>query len=640
MILMTVQGVSKSFGMKSVLKDISLTLQQGARMGLIGVNGSGKSTLFRLIAGQMEPDEGTISLMRGTRVGMLTQEADIQSDLTVREELSRVFEPVREMERRLRALEEEMAQKHEDEAELDRLSREYARLTDRFEDAGGYEWPSRIQGVLAGLGFARGREDQPASVLSGGEKTRLCLARLLLTQPDLLMLDEPTNHLDLSSIQWLEDTLKKYRGTVLIISHDRYFMNSVCDCMAEISMRRLVQYEGNYDQFTVKRQADIERQIREYKLQQAEIARQQAIIQRYRMYNREKSIRAAESREKRLEKMEKLERPVDEQHVRFSFEARRRSGDDVLKVHGLAKGFEGRRLFENFDLHLRAGDRVAIIGPNGVGKSTLLNIIARKLKADAGEVEFGANVDLGYYEQHQTGLDPEKDVLNELWDAFPRLDLDRVRSVLALFLFTGDDVYKKISMLSGGEKGRVSLCKLMLKRDNLLLLDEPTNHLDMDSREVLEGALEDFDGTILTVSHDRYFINRVADRIIEMRPDGVKEYLGNYDDYLEKKRREEAGLEDAAASGMTKTQLDKQRRKERLLREGKKALEKQLEAAEARIADAEKEIQDLEARMADPELYQRPDEARETARRHAELQAGMDALYEEWEALSEAVSER
>ena len=640
MILMTVQGVSKSFGMKSVLKDISLTLQQGARMGLIGVNGSGKSTLFRLIAGQMEPDEGTISLMRGTRVGMLTQEADIQSDLTVREELSRVFEPVREMERRLRALEEEMAQKHADEAELERLSREYARLTDRFEDAGGYEWPSRIQGVLAGLGFAKGRENQPASVLSGGEKTRLCLARLLLTQPDLLMLDEPTNHLDLSSIQWLEDTLKKYRGTVLIISHDRYFMNSVCDCMAEISMRRLVQYEGNYDQFTVKRQADIERQIREYKLQQAEIARQQAIIQRYRMYNREKSIRAAESREKRLEKMERLERPVDEQHVRFSFEARRRTGDDVLKVHGLAKGFEGRRLFENFDLHLRAGDRVAIIGPNGVGKSTLLNIIARKLKADAGEVEFGANVDLGYYEQHQTGLDPEKDVLNELWDAFPRLDLDRVRSVLALFLFTGDDVYKKISMLSGGEKGRVSLCKLMLKRDNLLLLDEPTNHLDMDSREVLEGALEDFDGTILTVSHDRYFINRVADRIIEMRPDGVKEYLGNYDDYLEKKRREEAGLEDAAASGMTKTQLDKQRRKERLLREGKKALEKQLEAAEARIADAEKEIQDLEARMADPELYQRPDEARETARRHAELQAGMDALYEEWEALSEAVSER
>ena len=640
MVLLSLSAVRKAFGTNEVIRDATLALQEGERLGLVGVNGSGKTTLLKIINGDMPSDGGEISIAKDARIGFLTQHADIDGELSIMEELTRVFDPLIAMEKRLRALEAEMAEAHEDAEAFARLSNEYDKLTDRFEDAGGYEWPSRIQGVLAGLGFAKGREDQPASVLSGGEKTRLCLARLLLTQPDLLMLDEPTNHLDLSSIQWLEDTLKKYRGTVLIISHDRYFMNSVCDCMAEISMRRLVQYEGNYDQFTVKRQADIERQIREYKLQQAEIARQQAIIQRYRMYNREKSIRAAESREKRLEKMERLERPVDEQHVRFSFEARRRTGEDVLKVHGLAKGFEGRSLFENFDLHLRAGDRVAIIGPNGVGKSTLLNIIARKLKADAGEVEFGANVDLGYYEQHQTGLDPEKDVLNELWDAFPRLDLDRVRSVLALFLFTGDDVYKKISMLSGGEKGRVSLCKLMLKRDNLLLLDEPTNHLDMDSREVLEGALEDFDGTILTVSHDRYFINRVADRVIEMRPDGVKEYLGNYDDYLEKKRREEAGLEDAASSGMTKTQLDKQRRKERLLREGKKALEKQLEAAEARIAAAEKEIQDLEARMADPELYQRPDEARETARRHAELQAGMDALYEEWEALSEAVSER
>ena len=327
--------------------------------------------------------------------------------------------------------------------------------------------------------------------------------------------------------------------------------------------------------------------------------------------------------------------------MRFSFEARRRSGDDVLKARGLAKSFEGRRLFENFDLHLRAGDRVAIIGPNGVGKSTLLNIIARKLKADAGEVEFGANVDLGYYEQHQTGLDPEKDVLNELWDAFPRLDLDRVRSVLALFLFTGDDVYNKVGMLSGGEKGRVSLCKLMLKRDNLLLLDEPTNHLDMDSREVLEGALEDFDGTILAVSHDRYFINRVANRVIEMRPDGVREYLGNYDDYLEKKRREEAGQENFRRRRHDeKRSLTSSAARSACCARAKRRWEKQLEAAEARIADTEKEIQDLETRMADPELYQRPDEARETARRHAELQAGMDALYEEWEALSEAVSER
>lgn len=636
MILLTVQNLSKSFGVNRVLSDISLTLQKGARMGLIGVNGSGKSTLLRLIAGAMEPDEGAVTLVRGTRVGMLTQEADIQTDLTVREELERVFEPVREMERRLRALEEEMAASG-DEAKLERLSGEYARLTDRFEDAGGYEWPSRIQGVLSGLGFARDRENQPANLLSGGEKTRLCLARLLLTQPDLLMLDEPTNHLDLASIQWLEETLKKYRGTVLLVSHDRYFMNSVCDCMAEISVRRLTQYEGNYDQFMRKRQADLERQIREYKLQQAEIARQQAIIQRYRMYNREKSIRAAESREKRLEKMERLERPVQEQHVRFSFEARRRSGEDVLRVEGLSKGFAGRALFENFHLHLRAGDRVALIGPNGVGKSTLLNIIARELAPDSGTVEFGANVDLGYYRQHQTGLDPQKDVLNELWDAFPRLELDRVRAVLALFLFTGDDVYQKISTLSGGEKGRVSLCKLMLKRDNLLLLDEPTNHLDMDSREVLEGALEDFDGTLLTVSHDRYFINRVANRILEMRPDGVREYLGNYDDYLEKKRREAEGQLEDAAAGMTRTQLDKQRRRERLSREAVKAAQENLRLAEERIAAAEQEIARLEARMADAELYQNPDQARQVAQRHAALVSGLDALYAAWEDAAAAL---
>ncbi|NLD58718.1 MAG: ABC-F family ATP-binding cassette domain-containing protein [Clostridiales bacterium] len=635
--LLTLAGVSKSFGMNCVLKDINLTLPAGARMGLIGVNGSGKSTLFRLIAGGMEPDEGTVSLVRGTRVGMLTQEADIESNLTVKQELERVFEPVREMERRLRWLEGEIADSHEDADAVDRLSREYARLTDRFEEAGGYEWPSRIQGVLAGLGFAKGREDQPAHILSGGEKTRLCLARLLLTQPDLLMLDEPTNHLDLEAVQWLEETLRKYRGTVLVISHDRYFMNAVCDSMAELSMRRLTQYEGNYDQFAVKRQADLERQLKEYKLRQAEIARQQAIIQRYRMYNREKSIRAAESREKRLEKIERLDRPASEQRVRFSFEARRRTGEDVLKAKGLSKAFEGRALFRDFHLHLRAGDRVALIGPNGVGKTTLLNILARRLAPDSGTVEYGANVDLGYYEQHQSGLDPEKDVLNELWDAFPRLELDRVRSVLALFLLTGDDVYQKISTLSGGEKGRVSLAKLMLKRDNLLLLDEPTNHLDMDSREVLEGALEDFDGTILAVSHDRYFINRIANRVIEMRPDGVSEYLGNYDDYLEKKRRADEAAGDETASGMTRTQMEKLKRRERLSRESKKALELRLKQQEKSVEDAEAEIARLEARMGEPELYQNPDEARQVAKRHSEAKAALEELLAEWEELYEAI---
>ena len=637
MILLTLQNVSKSFAMNTVLKDVNLTLQAGSRMGLVGVNGSGKSTLFKLISGAMEPDEGTISLVKGARVGVLTQDADIQSDLTIQQELERVFEPVREMERRLRDMEAEMAEKHDDPAAFDQLSRAYSRLMDRFEDAGGYEWPSRIQGVLAGLGFARGRENQPANLLSGGEKTRLCLARLLLTQPELLMLDEPTNHLDLLSVEWLEDTLKKYKGTVLVISHDRYFLNSVCDCMAELSMRHLTQYEGNYDRFAVQRQANLERQLKEYKLQQAEIARQEAIIARYRMYNREKSIKAAESREKRLEKMERLEKPVSEQKVRFSFETRRRTGDDVLFAKELSKGFEGRTLFEHFNLHLRAGDRVALIGANGVGKTTLLNIITGKLPPDSGTVVFGSNVDLGYYDQHQSGLHPDKDVLNELWDDFPRLEIDRVRGVLALFLLTGDDVFQPIRTLSGGEKGRVALAKLMLRKDNLLLLDEPTNHLDMDSREVLEDALQDFDGTILTVSHDRYFINRVANRVIEMRPDGVTEYLGNYDDYIEKKRQEALGDQEDPLGGKTKTQLDKEKRRERLKQESAKQLRLRLKQAEQAIADAETRIADLEARMADPETYKDPDAAQALARDHREAQSSLDRLYEDWEELSEAV---
>ena len=639
MILLTLQNVTKSFAMNTVLKDINLTLQAGSRMGLVGVNGCGKSTLFKLISGAMEPDEGTISLSKGARVGVLTQDADIQSDLTIQQELERVFEPVREMERKLRQMEAEMAEKHDDPAAFDQLSHAYSRLMDRFEDAGGYEWPSRIQGVLAGLGFARGREQQPANLLSGGEKTRLCLARLLLTQPELLMLDEPTNHLDLQSVEWLEDTLKKYRGTVLVISHDRYFLNAVCDCMAEISMRRLTQYEGNYDRFAVQRQANLERQLKEYKMQQAEIARQEAIIARYRMYNREKSIRAAESREKRLERMEKLEKPVSEQKVRFSFEARRRSGDDVLIAKELSKGFDGRTLFEHFNLHLRAGDRVAVIGANGVGKTTLLKLITGQLPPDSGTVVYGSNVDVGYYDQQQSGLHPEKNVLNELWDDFPRLEIDRVRGVLALFLLTGDDVFQPISTLSGGEKGRVALAKLMLRKDNLLLLDEPTNHLDMDSREVLEDALDDFDGTLLTVSHDRYFINRVANRVVEMRPDGVTEYLGNYDDYVEKKRLEADGALAEAEGGKTRTQLDKEKRRERLKQESARTLKLKLKQAEQAIADAEERIAQLEARMADPETYKSPDAAQKLAQEHRDAQEALDALYSDWEELSEAVSE-
>ena len=637
MVLLSLQGIGKSFVMNRVLSDVNLTLKQGQRMGLVGVNGSGKSTLLKVISGEIKPDEGSASLMKGARVGLLTQQADILDDLTVWEELARVFDPLKQQEARLRELEHEMAESHDDPALFARLSNEYARLTARFEADGGYEWPSRIQGVLAGLGFQKDRQDQKARSLSGGEKTRLCLARILLSQPDLLMLDEPTNHLDLSATAWLEDTLRKYRGTVLLISHDRYFLNAVCDSVAELSLTRLTQYEGNYDQFLVKRGEALARQMKEYEMQQAEIARQEAIVARYRMYNREKSIKAAESREKKLEKMERVEKPVSEKKVRFSFIARRRSGDEVLRVRGVSKQFGERALFENFDLTVRAGDRVAIIGPNGVGKTTLLDIIAGRSAPDSGSVAYGANVDLGYYDQQQAELHPDKTAMDELWDDFPYMQPDQVRGALALFLLTGDDVFQPISTLSGGEKGRVALSKLMLRRDNLLILDEPTNHLDMDSREVLEHALDEFTGTILAVSHDRYFINRIATRVVEMRPDGVTEYLGNYDDYLDKKRRAE--FEEApTCGGVTRTEQDKQKRKERLRRESQKALLRRVEELEAEIARTEQEIAELEASMGDPATYQIGGGA-QVARAHRDAQEKLASLLDEWEAAAEVAAE-
>lgn len=639
MVLLSLSAVRKAFGTNEVIRDATLALQEGERLGLVGVNGSGKTTLLKIINGDMPSDGGEISIARDARIGFLTQHADIDGELSIMEELTRVFDPLIAMEKRLRALEAEMAEAHEDAEAFARLSNEYDKLTRRFEDAGGYEWPSRVQGVLAGLGFAKDRRDMPARLLSGGEKTRLCLARILLMQPEILMLDEPTNHLDLAAVGWLEDTLKKYPGTVIVISHDRYFLNAVCDCMAELSMGRLTRYSGNYDAFVRKRQANLERQLKEYKLQQAEIARQEAIIARYRMFNREKSIKAAESREKRLEKIVRLEKPVSEDKVRFSFEARRRTGEDVLIAKDLSKSYDGRKLFEHFSLHLRAGDRVALIGPNGVGKTTLLRIFVGEETADGGTIKFGANVDIGYYDQHQAGLHPDKDVLNELWDDFPRLDADRVRGVLALFLFTGDDVFQKIHTLSGGERGRLALAKLMLRKDNLLFMDEPTNHLDMDSREVLEHALDDFDGTLLAVSHDRYFINRVANRVIEMSAEGVSEYLGNYDDYLEKKR---AALlpEEAASDGLTQTQRDKLKRKERLARESRRQLEDRVRAVEAEIARTEAEVAHLEAEMAAPGAWQDPEAGRALTESHARAKETLDALYDEWAELAELLEEK
>ena len=636
MIILSAQNIAKSFGVNAVLKDVSLTIQQGDRIGLVGVNGCGKSTLMKILAGLDSQDAGEIAMVRGTRIGYLAQQDMVTSGASVWAELEKVYEPVFEMERRLRDLEAEMAVSHENESKFAQLSSEYDKLMRRFEDADGYAWKSMVSGVLNGLGFKPAQYEQSVDSLSGGEQTRLCLARLLLQKPDLLLLDEPTNHLDMETLAWLENYLSAYKGSVLVISHDRYFLDHVCNGMIEILMGTSEQYSGNYTRYIAQRQERFETRIRAYELQQKEIERQQAIIARYRMYNREKSIRAAESREKALERMEKLEKPVDERAIRFQFEARRRTGEDVLMVNEVSKAFGDKHLFSNFSLHVRAGDRIALIGPNGVGKSTLIKLITGEVPSDTGDIRYGANVDLGYYDQHQRALHPEKTVLDEVWDRFPRMEQSDVRGALGMFLFTGDDVFQPIKTLSGGEKGRVALTALMLRKDNLLLLDEPTNHLDMDSREVLEDALAGFSGTIITVSHDRYFINRIADRVIEMQPDGVTEYIGNYDDYLDKKNRP---VEQEAVAGKTKTEIEKEKRREKMNKQALRQLKVRAQEAEKAVGLKETEIADLETQMADPDLYTDTKRAAEVQKAYQQAQNDLLELYEAWEAAEAALQE-
>ena len=636
MIILSAQHIAKSFGVNAVLRDVSLTVQQGDRIGLVGVNGCGKSTLMRILAGLDAQDGGEISLVRGLRVGYLAQQNMVTSGETVWNELQKVYEQVFAMEKKLRELEDEMAHAHTDAQRFAQLSADYDRLTQRFEEADGYSWKSMVSGVLNGLGFKPAQYDQCVDSLSGGEQTRLCLARLLLQKPDLLLLDEPTNHLDTETLQWLENYLAAYKGSVLVISHDRYFLDHVCTGIVEILMGASEQYNGNYTRYIAQRQERFESRMRAYEIQQKEIERQQAIIARYRMFNREKSIRAAESREKALDRMEKLEKPVDERAIRFSFEARRRTGEDVLQLTEISKSFGEKHLFHDLTLRVRAGDRVALIGPNGVGKSTLIKIIVGEEQPDTGFIRYGSNVDIGYYDQHQSTLHADKTALDEIWDRFPQMEQSSVRGALGMFLFTGDDVFKPIHTLSGGEKGRVALTALMLRKDNLLLLDEPTNHLDMDSREVLEDALADFGGTIITVSHDRYFINRIANRIIEMRPDGVTEYIGNYDDYIERKNRPVAV---EAEAGKTKTELEKEKRREKLSRQALRQLKIRAQEAEKAVGVKEAEIAELEAQMADPSLYSDAQKSADVQRAYQKAQQALQTLYEQWEAAEAALSQ-
>ena len=636
MILISVQELQKSFGVHEVLRSVTFSLQKGEKMGLVGVNGCGKTTLMRMIAGEMQPDGGTIHRNKDLRVGYLAQLDDIPLTDTVLGALLKVFEPIRVMERRMAEI-EKLLESADPETAL-RLSSEYQRLTESYNAQQGYAYEGEILRVLNGLGLKPEMHQRQVSTLSGGERTRLSLAKLLLQKPDIILMDEPTNHLDLEAIEWLQDYLTDYKGSLLLISHDRYFLDHVCTTMGELLGGKMIKFTGNYTEYMKKRTADFETRMKAYELQQKEIQREQAIIERYRSFNREKSIKAAESREKRLAKVERLEKPVEEQHVRFSFDARRRSGEEALEVRELSKSFEGQPVFQNLSFKLRTGDRVALIGPNGVGKSTLFRILTHQINPDHGSVRFGTNIDIGYYDQHQQNLNPQNTILDEVWNAFPKLEQTRIRSALGLFLFTGDEVFEKIEKLSGGERGRVALTKLMLKQDNLLLLDEPTNHLDMDSREVLEDALRDFPGTILAISHDRYFINRFAEKVMVMEKDGVTEYLGNFDDYIEKRDRPRppvSSLEDEPTRTAQTREKKKTRQQNALLRELKAAVDK----AEAAIEQNEREMARLEAELARPETYNDLEAMRRLTESYQAEQDKTESLYESLEAAETALSE-
>ena len=633
MVIISAAGISKSFGINEVLRDVNINLQSNDRIGVVGQNGSGKTTLMRILSGIEHPDNGIISVAKGTTIGYLAQQDMLIGEGTIWGELEAVYASVFQMEKKLRLLEVELSESHDNQFQFSKLSEEYDRLLNMYEESGGYSWKSMVTGVLNGLGFKQEQYDRSINSLSGGERTRLYLARLLLQKPDVLLLDEPTNHLDMESLSWLENYLTFYRGSVMVISHDRYFLDHVCNGIIEISSGTSEQYKGNYTHYIAQRTERYESRLRAYTLQQKEIERQEAIIARYRMYNREKSIKAAESREKALDRIEKLEKPASEKSIRFRFSAKRRTGEEVILVENLEKSFDNRTLFSHLNLRIRTGERWAIIGPNGIGKTTFIRILAGAEAPDHGSVSFGSNVDIGYYDQHQSTLHPNKTVIDEIWDRFPTMTQTDIRSVLGMFLFTGDDVFQTINTLSGGEKGRIALTALMLEKDNLLLLDEPTNHLDMESREVLEEALSDFPGTIITVSHDRYFINRIADHILEMTPNGITIYLGNYDDYLDKKN---APFESPSVVTKTKTMIDKERRKEKNNRQFVKKLKSDLDSIEKSIIDKENRIQFLEQCMADNTLYSNPQKVEEIQKEYALSKQDLLLLYTQWEEAESA----
>lgn len=634
MIILSCKNLSKSYGIDNILHNISFNIKDGEKVGLIGPNGSGKSTLLKILANELDYDAGEIFVEKNKKIGYLPQHYSIESSKTIYNEMLCVFKNLIDLEKKISELEEKMNEPYDaSNAEYhDKIIKNYTTAVETYTLRGGYTYRGEINRVLTGLGFEESDFHTPVNILSGGQKTRLALCKLLLVNPDILLLDEPTNHLDLDAIEWLEEYLKNHKGTLLIISHDRYFLDSVTNKTMEICNNQFKSFDGNYTKFMEFKKKDYEAQLKAYSAQQAEIKRQEEIIERYRSFNREKSIRAAESRQKALDKIDKIDKPIMYSNsAKIKFKASIKSGNDVLHIEDLAKSFDDVKLFNNINLDIKRGDKSALIGENGRGKTTLFKIIMDKISADKGKKVLGRNVFIGYYDQEQSDLDPNKTIIDEVWDAFPNMTTTEVRNALAAFLFTGDDVFKEISKLSGGEKCRINLLKLMLSKANFLLLDEPTNHLDIVSREALEDAILNYDGTVLVISHDRYFLNKVIDKIYELKEDEIKEYLGNYSYYIEKKKNPSRFESLDENEGMTKTQIKIEKKKKREAEKEQKQIKLKAKNIEELIASKENELLKLQEKLCLEEVYSNPEKSQEVNLKILEIEKSLEELYNEWE---------
>ena len=649
--ILSCQNICKEFVEKKVLQDVSFHVEDHEKAAIVGINGAGKTTLLRIIVGESAPDSGLVTLSKDKTLGYLAQNNAVSTENTIYEELLSVKQNLLDIEAMMRKCEEDM--KGMSGEALDALMKRYTDLTHAFEMGDGYSYQSEVIGVLKGLGFAETEFSKSVSTLSGGQKTRVALGKLLLQKPDLIILDEPTNHLDVSSISWLETYLLNYKGAVLIVSHDRYFLDRICTKIIELDQTKAMTFLGNYSDYAEKKKMLRIAAMNAYLNQQREIQHQEAVIEKLRSFNREKSIKRAESREKMLDKIERIEKPTEvNTDMKLTLTPYRESGKDVLTVEGLSKSFDGRNLFHDVSFEIKRGEHVAILGDNGTGKTTLLKILNEVLPADSGKFTLGTNVEIGYYDQEHHVLHPEKSLFDEISDDYPYLTNTEIRNVLAAFLFTGDDVFKLIKDLSGGERGRVSLAKLMLGNANFLILDEPTNHLDIASKEILEDAINSYSGTVLYVSHDRYFINRTAHRILELTKNHFVSYVGNYDYYLEKrdiqmatldeqikKEEERSGASTTSASTASDTTaskggaLDYKAKKEEEARIRKK--ENDLKKCEARIAELEARISEIDEEMAKPEIATSSIKLQELAKEQDALKEELEQKYEQWETLAE-----